>query len=92
MLLFLEKHASSSHEISPGSDEDSCEDFMQDKDDNCDDDDEDEEEEEEEAEKEEAEEGNDDYFYKEKRKNETCNLGLPVQRGIENITGYVSFQ
>jgi hypothetical protein len=88
MLLFLEKHASSSRETSPGSDEDSCEDFMQDKDDNCDDDEEEEEEEEEKAE----EDNDDDCFYKEKRKNKTCNLGLPVQRGIEDITGYVSVQ
>jgi hypothetical protein len=85
VLLILEKHAFSSHETSPGSDEDSCEDFMQDKDDNSDDHDHDEEEEEE-------GEDNDDYFYKEKKKNITCNLDIPVQRGIEDISGYVSVQ
>jgi hypothetical protein len=81
MLLILEKRASS-HETSPGSDEDSCEDFLQDKDDDCDDDDDDEEEEEKDNE--------DDYFCKEKGKNKTCNLNLPVHRDIEDITGYVS--
>jgi hypothetical protein len=72
MLLILEKHASSSRETSPGSDEDSCEDFLQDKEDDCDDD--------------------DDFCYNEKRKNKTCNLGLPVQRDIEDITRYVLVQ
>ncbi|PNF25505.1 hypothetical protein B7P43_G05201 [Cryptotermes secundus] len=79
------KHAASSHEASPGSDEDSYEDFMQDKNVNSDDDDDEEVEEEEEK----AEESNDDdYFYEEKSKNKTCNLGLPIQRGVEDITGY----
>jgi hypothetical protein len=85
MLLILEKHAFSSHETSPGSDEDSCEDFMQDKDDNSDDDGN-------EDEAEEEEEDNDDYFYKESKKNKTCNLAPPVQRGIEDIIRYVSVQ
>jgi hypothetical protein len=74
MLLILEKCASS-HETSPGSDEDSCEEFLQDKDD---DDDEEEEEE---------KDNDDEYFCKGKSKNKTCNLNLLVHRDIEDITG-----
>jgi hypothetical protein len=82
--LILEKRASS-HETSPGSDEDSCEDFLHDKDDDCDENDDDDEEEEE-------KDNDDDYFCKEKGKNKTYNLNHPVHRDIEDITGYVSIQ
>ncbi|XP_021925875.1 cytosolic carboxypeptidase 4-like isoform X3 [Zootermopsis nevadensis] len=71
------KHASSSHEASPGSDEDSCEDSLQEEaeeDDDSDDSD-----------------GNDDKdneCYKEEYKNKICNLPLPAQRDVEDLLGY----
>ncbi|XP_021925880.1 cytosolic carboxypeptidase 1-like isoform X7 [Zootermopsis nevadensis] len=70
------KHASSSHEASPGSDEDSCEDSLQEEaeeDDDSDDSD-----------------GNDDKdneCYKEEYKNKICNLPLPAQRDVEDLLG-----
>jgi hypothetical protein len=84
MLLILGKHASSSHETSPGSDEDSCEDFLQE---------EEEEEEEDEDDDDSDDHGDDDknnQCYKEEYKNKICNLPLPAQRDIEDLLEYVS--
>lgn len=77
VLLILGKHATSSHEGSPASDEDSCEDFLQEEDeddnDNIDGDDD-----------------KDNECYKEKYENKICNLPHPVQRDTQDLLGYVA--
>jgi hypothetical protein len=77
MLLILGKRATSAHGTSTGLDEDSCEDFLQQEEEECDDD---------------YDDDSDDDSYKGKRNIGTSDMALPVQRNTEDLFGYVSVQ
>lgn len=67
------KRATSAHGTSTGLDEDSCEDFLQQEEEECDDD---------------YDDDSDDDSYKGKRNIGTSNMALPVQRNTEDLFGY----